>query len=401
MAAALPLDGIVVLEVTANLAGPYCGMLLADMGANVIKVERPTGDQTRRIPPYFVEGNSVYFASVNRNKRIIAIDGARTEGIALLHDLTSKADVFLTNMRPRAVDKMLLDYDTVRGLNENIVYCHITGFGKSTSSANRPAYDLIVQAMGGNMSMTGDQEGGPCRSGFPIGDLNAGVFSALGILSALLRRQVTGRGAQLDVSLLGAQLAYASYLAANQAVGGRPPGRSGAGQQSSAPYNRYLCADGKWIVIAAPYDNFFAKLAAVIGQPQLATDARFATRALRVENRVALDELLAARIGTGIRDYWVRILSQADVPCAPVNDLSEAIGSAEAAEAELVTWLEYPSGVSLPLTGSPVNFVGDQKVPPRAAPAFSQDYAWVLGTVLGCGPDRIGQLIDDQVVLAG
>jgi crotonobetainyl-CoA:carnitine CoA-transferase CaiB-like acyl-CoA transferase len=395
-----PLHGVTVVELTSNLSGPYAGMLLGDQGALVLKVERPGGDETRRTPPHYIQGDSVYFAAVNRNKRAIAIDAQRREGADLIKRLVRRSDVFLTNMRPRAIDKMGLGYATLSAVRPGLIYAHITGFGKLTSSANRPAFDLIVQAMGGTMSVTGDEGGSPCRAGLPIGDLNAGIFAAFGVSNALYRRAQTGEGAHLDVSMLGGQLAFASYLAASQAVGGAVARPHGAGQQSSVPYNRYLCADGKWLVIGAHYDRFFHKLLEVIGRPELSGDPRFADRALRVRHQAEMDGIVAAAIAGHDRGYWMAELARADVPSSAVNDLGEAVGSPEAGEAGLITAVTYPDGETLTLVADPVKFIGEDPAAMAAAPAYSQDFDWILRNVLAMAPAEISRLLADRVVFS-
>jgi crotonobetainyl-CoA:carnitine CoA-transferase CaiB-like acyl-CoA transferase len=395
-----PLRGITVTELTSNLSGPYAGMLLADQGALVLKVERPGGDETRRIPPYYIDGDSVYFAAVNRNKRVIAVDARQDAGADLIRRLVRRSDVFLTNLRPRAVDALGLGYGDLRAVRPDLVYAHITGFGKLTSSANRPAFDLIVQAMGGTMSMTGEEDGAPCRAGFPIGDLNAGIFAALGISSALYRRALTGQGAHLDVSMLGGQLAFASYLAASQAVGGAPARAHGAGQQSSVPYNRYRCADGKWIVIGAHYDRFFGQLLGVIGRPDLLGDPRFADRAARVRHKAELDGIVAAAVAGRDRGHWVAELARADVPSSAVHDLGEALASPQAREAGLVASVAYPDGASLTLAADPVKFVGEERPAMTRAPRYSQDADWIMRQVLELEPADIARLVEHGAVLA-
>ena len=401
MTAGGPLSGITVVEMTSNLSGPYAGMLLADQGALVLKIERPGGDETRRIPPYYIQGDSVYFAAVNRNKRAIAVDARRSEGADLIRRLVSRSDVFLTNVRPRAIDALGLGYDELCAIRADLVYAHITGFGKQTASANRPAFDLIVQAMGGTMSLTGEEEGAPCRAGLPIGDLNAGTFAAFGISNALYRRSRTGQGAHIDVSMLGGQLAFASYLAANQAVGGQVARAHGAGQQSSVPYNRYLCGDGRWLVIGAHYDRFFGKLLGVIGRPELLADPRFADRAARVRHKAELDGIVAAAIARQDRAHWLAALDRADVPSSAVNDLGEAVGSPQAVEAGLVAAVAYPGGETLTLAADPVKFLGEEPADMTAAPRYSQDADWIMRHVLGLETADISRLLAEGAVLKG
>jgi crotonobetainyl-CoA:carnitine CoA-transferase CaiB-like acyl-CoA transferase len=375
-------------------------MLLADQGALVLKIERPGGDETRRIPPHFIQGDSIYFAAVNRNKRAIAIDARQDAGAGLIRRLVRSSDVFLTNMRPRAIDALGLGYDELRQIRPDLVYAHITGFGKLTSSANRPAFDLIVQAMGGTMSVTGEEGGAPCRAGLPIGDLNAGTFAALGISNALYRRALTGQGAHLDISMLGGQLAFASYLAANQAVGGAVAQAHGAGQQSSVPYNRYRCADGKWLVIGAHYDRFFSRLLSVIGRPDLLGDPRFADRAARVRHKAELDAIVAAAIASRDLPHWVAEFAKADVPSSPVHDLAEAVASPEAEEAGLVANVGYPDGASLTLVADPVKFIGEEPGTMTRAPRYSQDAHWIMNHVLGLEQTEISRLLADKAVLS-
>jgi CoA:oxalate CoA-transferase len=395
-----PLTGVVVVELTAALAGPYGAMLLADMGATVIKVEGPTGDEARDIPPYFVGEDSAYFASVNRNKRSIGIDAKTPAGRRLMYDLVARADVFLTNLRPRAVEGLGLDHACLAAIRPGLIYAHITGYGSQIADPNMPAFDLTVQAIGGTMSVTGEAGGPPCRAGLPMGDLNAGMFAALAVSGALFRRQQTGEGAHLDISMLGGQLAYTTYLAAYSSFDAPVGKRYGAGHGSSVPYNRYLCADDRWIVVAAQYEGFYRKLLKALDAEHLGRDARFTTRRDRAQHKEELDHILADLFRQHPRDRWLAALREADVPAGAVNDVGEALRSKEVRDAALVTEIRYPGVGSLRAAANPMKYVGEGESGYQPAPTFSQDHQWVLDEFLAVPAQRRDALLDGATVVA-
>ena len=324
-----PLDGIVVADFTRVLAGPYCTMLLGDMGAEVIKVERPgAGDDTRMWgPPYTASGQSTYFAGVNRNKTTVGVDLSTPEGVQAARDLMARADIVIENFKAGTLERLGLDYESVRASHAGLIYCTISGFG-SGAGRELPGYDLLVQAMGGLMSITGPGPGEPTKVGVALVDVITGLHATVGILAALHHRDATGEGQRLEVNLLSSLLSGLVNQSSAYAGAGVVPGILGNAHPSIAPYEVYDTGD-RPLVIAVGNDRQFASLAQVLGAPGLADDTRFRTNADRVANRDALkDELLGLLAAAGA-DAWQERLTRAGVPCGPINDIAQAFDLAE------------------------------------------------------------------------
>ena len=327
-----PLDGIVVADFTRVLAGPYATMLLGDMGATVIKVERPeVGDDTRHWgPPYDAAGRATYFESVNRNKTSVAIDMTNPAGLAEAHELIKRADIVIHNFPPSNSEKFGLDYEAVKKLKPEVIYCSITGFGSGVGAA-MPGYDLLVQAMGGLMSVTGPAPGEPTKVGVALVDVITGMHATIGLLAALNHRNVTGEGQQIEVNLLSSLLSAMVNQASSYVSGDVVPGILGNAHPSISPYEVYQTSD-RPIVVAVGNDGQFAKLCQELGIPAIASDPKFVTNPDRVANRVELNELLVKQfLGNGA-DHWWKLLSEAGVPCGPINSISEAFALAESLE---------------------------------------------------------------------
>ena len=324
-----PLDGIVVADFTRVLAGPYCTMLLGDMGAEVIKVERPgAGDDTRMWgPPYTASGQSTYFAGVNRNKTTVGVDLSTPEGVQAARDLMARADIVIENFKAGTLERLGLDYESVRASHAGLIYCTISGFG-SGAGRELPGYDLLVQAMGGLMSITGPGPGEPTKVGVALVDVITGLHATVGILAALHHRDATGEGQRLEVNLLSSLLSGLVNQSSAYAGAGVVPGILGNAHPSIAPYEVYDTGD-RPLVIAVGNDRQFAALAQVLGAPGLADDMRFRTNPDRVANRDALkDELLGLLAAAGA-DAWQERLTRAGVPCGPINDIAQAFDLAE------------------------------------------------------------------------
>ena len=327
-----PLDGIVVADFTRVLAGPYATMLLGDMGATVIKVERPeVGDDTRHWgPPYDTAGRATYFESVNRNKTSVAIDMTNPVGLAEAHELIKRADIVIHNFPSSTSEKFELDYDAVKDLKPDVIYCSITGFGSGAGAA-MPGYDLLVQAMGGLMSVTGPAPGEPTKVGVALVDVITGMHATIGLLAALNHRNVTGEGQQIEVNLLSSLLSAMVNQASSYVSGDVVPGILGNAHPSISPYEVYQTSD-RPVVIAVGNDGQFAKLCQELAIPEISSDPKFATNPDRVANRVELNELLVKQfLGNGA-DHWWKLLSDAGVPCGPINSISEAFALAESLE---------------------------------------------------------------------
>ena len=360
-----PLDGIVVADFTRVLAGPYATMLLGDMGATVVKVERPeVGDDTRHWgPPYDAAGRATYFESVNRNKTSVAIDMTNPAGLAEAHELIKRADIVIHNFPPSISEKFGLDYESVKELKPEVIYCSITGFGSGVGAA-MPGYDLLVQAMGGLMSVTGPAPGEPTKVGVALVDVITGMHATIGLLAALNHRNVTGEGQEIEVNLLSSLLSAMVNQASSYVSGGVVPGILGNAHPSISPYEVYQTSD-RPIVVAVGNDGQFAKLCHELGIPEVATNAKFATNPDRVANRVELNDLLVKQfLGNGA-DHWWKLLSTAGVPCGPINSISEAFALAESLELNPIITIDQ-EGEARKQVANPITF---SKTPVRYAVA--------------------------------
>ena len=323
-----PLSGLVVADVSRVLAGPYCTMLLADLGADVIKVESPEGDDTRHwVPPVSDSGVGTYYLAVNRNKRSIALDFADPDDNAVAHALAARADVFIHNFKPGGLTRFGLDYDSVHANNPGIVYCSISGFG-SGAGASIPGYDLLVQGISGLMSLTGAPDGPPYRAGVAVFDVMAGMHSAIGILAALHHRDQTGQGQQIEINLLSSALSALVNQTSAYVAGGVVPTRMGNAHLSLYPYEPMPTGGGE-LIIAAGNDRQFRKLAEALGAAELADDEQFSTVLARNDNRDELRPLLEKKLATRSALEWFRTLSELGVPCAPINDVAGGVRLAD------------------------------------------------------------------------
>ena len=322
-----PLAGIVIADFSRVLAGPYCTMLLADMGATVIKVESPSGDETREWKPPVFEGQSTYYLSINRNKRSIALDFGAASDIETARDIAASADVVIENFKPGGLDRFGLDYASIAELNPAVIYASITGFGTAGGAA-LPGYDLLVQAMSGLMSLTGDPEFPGYRSGVAVFDVITGLHAAIGVLSALHERSQSGRGQRIEVNLMSSALSGMVNQTAGFLLSGNVPTRMGNEHPSIYPYEPLPTADGE-IILAIGNDRQFLSLCGVLGVPHLATDPRFGTPPDRSHNRKALRPLLVDLLATRPASDWFDIFTQAGLPCAPINDVRGGIEFAE------------------------------------------------------------------------
>ena len=348
-----PLAGVLVADFSRILAGPYASMLMADMGADVVKVESPGGDDTRTWVPPVRDGESTYYLGVNRNKRSVALDLRDAHDNELARELAARADVVLENFKPGGLAKYGLDYAAVSATNPSVVYASITGFG-SGGGAALPGYDLMVQAISGLMSLTGSPDGPPYRAGISIFDVMSGMQATIGVLAALRHRQVSGRGQHVEVNLLSTALSGLVNQASAYVAGGTVPTRMGNSHPSLFPYEPLPTADGE-LIVTSGNDNQFARLCRVLGIPEVAEDERFATNQDRTANREALRPLLVERLATRNRDEWFRELIDAGVPCGPINTVAE--GVAFATELGLDPVVEVGTGDRvIPSVRNPVTF---------------------------------------------
>jgi crotonobetainyl-CoA:carnitine CoA-transferase CaiB-like acyl-CoA transferase len=362
-----PLAGLLVADFSRVLAGPYATMLLADMGAEVVKVESPAGDDTRSWQPPVRDGVSTYYLGVNRNKRSIALDLKDADDAAAARELARRADVVVENFKPGGLARFGLDYDTVAAGNPGIVYASISGFGSAPEGASLPGYDLIVQAISGLMSLTGDPEGEPYRAGISVFDVMAGLHATIGVLSALNLRHETGRGQHVEVNLLSSALSGLVNHASAYVAGGVVPFRMGNSHPSLFPYEPLPCADGD-LIITAGNNGQFRKLVEVLGAPELADDPRFARNEDRTANREELRPLLVARLRTRTKMQWFRDIIGAGVPCGPINTVDQGIDFATEVGLEPVVTVGE-GRAAVPSVRNPIRFSetpADYRLPPPA-----------------------------------
>jgi crotonobetainyl-CoA:carnitine CoA-transferase CaiB-like acyl-CoA transferase len=387
-----PLAGIRVLDLTRVLAGPYCTMFLGDLGAEVVKVEQPgVGDDTRGWGPPFAGGESAYFLCTNRNKKSLTADFKSADGIALVRKLAERADVLIENFRPGAMDRMGLGEKELHEKNPRLVYASLSGFGADGPMADIPGYDLIVQAWGGLMSVTGTAESGPLKVGVAIIDLVAGLMLGKSIVAALYAREKIGVGQKIDTSLLEAEVAALINAGSNYLVGGKVPGRWGNAHPTIVPYQSFQTADS-FLVLGAASEAIWKRLCPALGRGELADDPRFAKNADRVEHRQELVALLAAIFLTRTTAAWVAALTEADVPCAPVQTIDQVFAAPQVLHRDMLVEIDHPTAGTVRLAGIPVKFSATPasvRLPPPLLGQHSED---VLSSWLGMSIEEIEQL---------
>jgi crotonobetainyl-CoA:carnitine CoA-transferase CaiB-like acyl-CoA transferase len=380
MTAAKPLQGIRVLELARILAGPWAGQLLADLGADVVKVERPgQGDDTRGWGPPFVEGaagehlSAAYFHSCNRGKRSIAVDFEQPDGQVTVRRLAGHADVVIENFKLGGLKKYGLDYESLKVVNPRLVYCSITGFGQTGPYAPRAGYDFIIQAMGGIMDLTGDRNGEPQKPGVAFADIFTGIYSVVGILAALRNRDATGQGTYLDMALLDVQTSVLANQAMNYLASGNVPRRMGNAHPNIVPYQVFPVADGH-VIVAVGNDGQFAKFVRVLGRPELALDERFRTNTDRVRNRETLVPLLADLLLQRKRDELLGRLAPAGVPAGPINSVADVFADPQVVARGMRIDLSAPEakGGSIPAVRAPIIMDGQPVAAKRPSPGLGQ-----------------------------
>jgi crotonobetainyl-CoA:carnitine CoA-transferase CaiB-like acyl-CoA transferase len=350
-----PLSGVRVVDLTRALAGPYCTLLLGDMGADVIKIELPgSGDETRQWGPPFVAGESSYFMSVNRNKRSVTLDLKSSAGLEALHRLTQSADVLVENFRPGTMKRLGLSYEQAKQLNPSLVFCSVSGFGQTGPRARQPAYDAILQGMGGIQYLSGEADGGPTRVGVPIADISAGMFAAYAVVSALFwrERDPDHRGQLVDASMLGGQVALLSYQAGRYFATGNAPGRIGNRHASIAPYEMFKASDG-YINVAAANEPMWQRFCKALDLTSLLGDACFATNADRVTNREALSAAIEIRLSSLTMAEVIERLEKAEVPVGPVYDLAQVFSDPQSEHLGMAVPTPHPKVPDLKTTGFP------------------------------------------------
>ncbi|MGO4393819.1 CaiB/BaiF CoA transferase family protein [Variovorax sp. M-6] len=375
-----PLQGFTVIDLTRVLAGPYCTLLLADLGARVIKVEQPgSGDDARQIGP-FVEGESAYFMSVNRNKESIALDLKASADRAVFESLLASADVLVENFRPGTMEKLGYGWEALHARFPNLVFTSISGFGQTGPYSKRPAYDMVVQAMGGIMSLTGHPGSPPTRVGVSIGDLGAGLYAAIGTQAALLQRARTGRGERVDVAMLDCQVALLENAISRLDADGRAPGPIGSRHPSITPFDVFRASDG-WFVIAAGNDALFQRLCMVLDLPALRDDPRFATNPDRCLNHECLKTMLEERLASAPCAHWQELLMCNSIPTGAYNDVAAVVNDPQILAREMLVQVRTQGGRSVTVAGNPVH-VGAHRTPlTRHPPRLDQDRDAILSAL--------------------
>ncbi|EME71561.1 acyl-CoA transferase/carnitine dehydratase [Paramagnetospirillum caucaseum] len=394
-----PLSHLRVLDLSRVLAGPWASQLLADMGAEVIKVERPgEGDDTRGWGPPFLKdgegndtGEAAYFLSANRGKRSVSIDFTCPEGQALVRRLAARSDVVLENFKVGGLAKYGLDYPALKAVKPDLVYCSITGFGQDGPYAGRAGYDFLIQGMGGLMSLTGEAEGQPMKVGVALTDIFTGMYAGFAVLAALARRDRTGEGGHIDLALLDVQVAVLANQAANYLVGGTVPRRLGNAHPNIVPYQAFATADGH-IILAVGNDGQFRRFCETAGRPDLGSNPRYATNVERVRNRAELVPTLEALLAARSSAEWIAALETAGVPCGPINDLAGVFADPQVIHRGLRTRLDHPLAGGIDLVANPIRLDGAQAVSGRAPPLLGADTAEVLADLLGLDAAEMARL---------
>jgi len=393
-----PLDGLRVLDLTRVLVGPYATMLLGDLGAEVIKIERPgDGDETRHVEPTR-DGESHYFIAVNRNKRGMAVDMKKPAGREILVDLARHCDVLVENFRPGVAGRLGLDHETLQAINPRLVYCSISAFGQTGPYASRSAFDIAIQAMSGVMSMTGEPGGPPTRMGLPMADLCGGLFAVIGILSAVHDRERTGKGQFIDFAMLDGMVGMLMYMATRVFMTGEDSPKIGTAHLGIVPYGAYPASDG-YLVIANIGEVFWPKICAAIGRPELAADQRYDTNRKRVARREEVDAMLKEALAERTVAEWDAILERHDVPHAPILEVSEVLGNEQVLARGLVTEFEHARLGRFPAIGRAIRFPAYDGLPLEPPPLLGEDDEAVLRDLLGYDAERIAALRRDGVIV--
>jgi crotonobetainyl-CoA:carnitine CoA-transferase CaiB-like acyl-CoA transferase len=373
-----PLEGLRVIDLTQAMAAPFCTMNLADMGADVIKVEPPgTGEHTRVPGPAQKNGHAGTFMAVNRNKKSLTVDLRRPEGVEIVHRLAKVSDVFVQNYRPGVAERLGVGWNDLRGVNPRLIYCAVSGFGGTGPYASRGGYDLIAQGMSGIMSVTGEEGSEPAKSGLPISDLAAGLFGAYGILCALEHRDRTGEGQLVDTSLLEAAMALTVWESAEYWVTGEAPKALGSAHRLAAPYQALHASDG-FFTVGANTDKLYQSFCRAIGRPDLVRDPRFADRAERLRHRATLIDEIERTTAKEPRAHWLERIDAEGVPCGPINTYPEALADPHALAREMVVDLVHPGAGDIKALGVPVKLSETPGAVDRPAPLVGQHTAELL-----------------------
>lgn len=391
----MALEHITVLDLTHMLSGPYGTMLLADLGARTIKIEPPvTGEGTRRLlendPDYSRDGMGAYFLTLNRNKQSVCVDLKSEAGKAVFMDLVRHADVVFDNFSVGVPARLGIDHANLAKINPRIITCSVTGFGETGPQTQRPAFDQVVQAMGGGMSITGTPESGPTRSGIPIGDLGGGIFGAMGVLAAIAERERTGLGQHVDVSMLDGQISLLNYMATMYLLSGHIPQGIGNGHFVHVPYNSYPTADG-YVIVACIGDPFFERFAEFINLPEL-NNPEYKKQPVRFADKDKIDALIAKKFREQTTSYWLEQLRAARIPCGPVNNFEQALNDPQIQARDMVIPVKLHTGETVRMPGNPMKLSGARSQRYTSPPPLGADTESVMTTLLGYSAEKLAAL---------
>jgi len=391
------LSGIRVLDFTTFLSGPFATQTLGDLGAEVIKIETLEGDGTRHIPPHFVGSDSMYYMSTNRNKKSIAVDLKSEDGKKIVHEWVKRCDIVIENFRPGVTNRLEVDYPRLRELKPDIIYCSITGFGQDGPYHKRPAYDMIVQALSGSMSLTGEKDGDPVRLGVPLGDLAAGLYAVIGVLAALQHRQRTGQGTYLDISMLDCQLPLLSYLGVYYLHSGIVPGPQGREHESIPTYRAFKSREGDYVLITANTQKMFEGVCRAVEREDLIGDERFLTGELRHRHKDELVCILNEAFSRFDSKVLLERLEANEVPCAPLQNLRQAFEDPQVQHRKMILKLDHPASDNLRLIGNPIKYEGENEYS-HVRPPLLGEHTESLLKEIGLSKEEIRRLAESGVV---
>ena len=396
-----PLQGIKVLDLTHMLSGPYGGMILADLGCEVIKIEPPVkGEATRRLlendPHYSFNGMGAYFYTLNRNKKSLALDLKNLEGLKIFYGLVRKADVVISNFSAGVTAKLKIDFKELQKINPKIITCTVSGFGESGPNYQRPAFDQIAQALGGGMSITGLSASEPMRAGIPIGDLGGGMFAVMGIQAAIISRAVSGVGQHVDISMLDCQISMLNYMATMQTMSGVVPAPIGNSHFVHMPYNSFATKDYP-IVIAAVGDQFWPRLLKIFNNPEL-QDPKYSATLERQKDKVKLEKVIQSELLNQNSDYWLKKLEAESVPCARVNNLEQAINDEQINYRNMMVDVPHPNGGSAKIPGNPIKLSSVENEEFLAPPLLGEHTKAVLMDWLGFSEEELKAMDDLKII---
>jgi formyl-CoA transferase len=394
-----PLSDITVLDLSRVLAGPYCTMMLGDLGAEVIKVERPgSGDETRQWGPPDAGGESAYYLCVNRNKRSLTVNLKAPEGQKMTRRLADQSDVLIENYRVGTIQKMGLGYEDLKKKNPGLIYCSITGFGQNGPYKDKPGYDFMIQGMGGVMSFTGEPDGPPMKVGVAIVDITAGLFACSSILAALRHREKTGKGQYIDISLLDSMVAWLANVGSNYLISNERPIRYGNGHPNIVPYEPFNTKDGNYIALAVGNDKQWQKFCGLTGIDHLASDPRFVTNPQRVRNRKALIPIIAEKMMNRPGEEWIRELDNLQIPCGPINTLDKVFSDAQVLERKMVAEVPHPTAKTVKMVASPMKFQETPCEITRHPPLLGEHTEEILREKFGYNSKKIEEFRQQGII---